>query len=62
MRNFPTPNERLNSLVMEGEINGAVFLSILPEMPSGREALLVSIESNRLNTSERILSDITAEG
>ena len=47
---------------MEGEIDGAVFLSISPEIPSGLEDLQVSIESNRLNTSssvQKISSDIS---
>ena len=43
--------ERLKSLVKEGNMDGAVYLSIFPDIPSGPEALLVSIASNRLNTS-----------
>ena len=41
------------------------LIRIFPDMPSGLEALVVPIESNRLNTYslvQRISSDITAEG
>ena len=55
MRNLPrTIIDRLKSLVRMGEMETAVFLSIFPDIPSGPEALLVSIARSRVNTSSSV--------
>ena len=37
-----------------GEMETAIFLSIFPDIPSGPEALLVSIARSRVNTSSSV--------
>ena len=44
---------RLKSFIT-GEMERAVFLSIFPDIPSGPEALLVSIARRRPNTSSSV--------
>ena len=45
---------RLNSFIRTGAMECEVPLSILPDIPSNPEALLVSKASRRLNTSSSV--------
>ena len=51
---FPVLIDRLNRFVRTGTMECEVPLSILPDIPSDPEALLVSKASRRLNTSSSV--------